>query len=53
MRKGIPELDVPGIEPLLLPEVVVSRGEDASRFTAIGRNVKVYGPSDFKITKLK
>nr|CAD7410706.1 unnamed protein product [Timema cristinae] len=50
---GIPELDVPPIEPLLLKEVVVSRGANAATFRAVGSNVKVYGPAQFQITGLK
>ncbi|XP_075236822.1 protein takeout-like [Lycorma delicatula] len=47
---GIPELDVPALEPLTLPEVVVSRG---GNFRAVGTNVIVRGASNFKVTKLK
>nr|CAD7269437.1 unnamed protein product [Timema shepardi] len=50
---GIPELDVPPIEPLVLKEVVVSRGANAAIFRAVGSNVKVYGPAQFQITGLK
>lgn len=50
---GIPELDVPGLDPLVIPELVISRGEDAARFRAVGHNVKVYGAGQFKITNLR
>ncbi|CAH1399268.1 unnamed protein product [Nezara viridula] len=48
--KGIPELDVPPIEPLYFDEFVVSKGNN---FKAIGTNVKVIGASNYKITSLK
>lgn len=50
LRVGIPELEVPGLEPLVIPELVIQRG---TRFTATGTNIVVRGASNFKITKLK
>lgn len=47
---GIPELDVPGLEPLVLPEVDVAKG---TGIQAKGTNVTVRGASNFKITRLK
>ncbi|XP_073983767.1 protein takeout-like [Rhodnius prolixus] len=48
--KGIPELDVPALEPLHLPEVVISRG---GAFRAVGSNILVHGAGSFEITGLK
>ncbi|KAL3282189.1 hypothetical protein HHI36_005383 [Cryptolaemus montrouzieri] len=52
LKKGIPELNVPGIEPLFIKEVAILRGEN-NNFKAYLRNINVYGASDFEITKLK
>ncbi|XP_071455418.1 putative beta-carotene-binding protein [Hetaerina americana] len=50
--KGIPELNVPPLEPLVLPEVIVSRGSNAANFKATGKNVKVFGAGSFEIQSL-
>ncbi|KAG8282426.1 hypothetical protein J6590_036392 [Homalodisca vitripennis] len=50
LKTGIPELDVPGLEPLVLPVVDVSRGTGVR---ARGTNVTVRGASNFKVTNLK
>uniref|UniRef100_A0A1B6L2D3 Uncharacterized protein n=1 Tax=Graphocephala atropunctata TaxID=36148 RepID=A0A1B6L2D3_9HEMI len=49
LKTGIPELDVPGMEPLVLPVVDMSRGGLRAR----GTNVTVRGASNFKVTSLK
>lgn len=51
--KGIPEINVPGMEPLHISDIVIANGDGPSHFRAILKHVKVYGASDFKITKLK
>lgn len=51
--KGIPEISVPGMEPLHISDIVIGSGEGPSSFRAILKNVKVNGASDFKITRLK
>ncbi|KAG8221912.1 hypothetical protein J437_LFUL002471 [Ladona fulva] len=45
--KGIPEINVPAFEPLVLPEVVVKSGNPGANFKATGKNVKVYGGGGF------
>jgi hypothetical protein len=47
---GIPELDVPSIEPLTLPEVLVAQG---AGIKAVGKNIIINGPGSFIIKKLK
>jgi hypothetical protein len=47
---GIPELDVPSIEPLTLPEVLVAQG---AGIRAVGKNIEISGPGNFVIKKLK
>ncbi|CAK1548672.1 unnamed protein product [Leptosia nina] len=51
--EGIPELDVPGIEPLSLGQIALARGPQGAKLTAVVNDVKVRGPSNFKITELK
>ncbi|XP_039295782.1 protein takeout-like isoform X2 [Nilaparvata lugens] len=46
---GIPELEIPAIEPLILPEVVVSPG---GSFKAVGKDVTVHGAGNYKVKKL-
>ncbi|GLV39162.1 uncharacterized protein CBL_06213 [Carabus blaptoides fortunei] len=53
LLSGIPELDVPSLEPLILPEIVISRGSGNTNYRAIGKNVNVYGAGTFQVTKLK
>ncbi|XP_046969565.1 circadian clock-controlled protein daywake-like [Vanessa cardui] len=53
MIKGIPELDVPGIEPLSLGQIALARGPQGAKLTAVVNDVKVRGPSNFIIQELK
>jgi hypothetical protein len=50
MLPGIPELEVPSIEPLTLPEVLVAQG---AGIKAVGKDIDIYGPGNFIIRKLK
>ncbi|BES97644.1 Haemolymph juvenile hormone Hypothetical protein protein (JHBP) [Nesidiocoris tenuis] len=50
LAEGIPELDIPAIEPLHMPEMVISRG---GAFKAIGTNITVHGASNFIIKALE
>uniref|UniRef100_A0A8D8ZW31 Circadian clock-controlled protein n=1 Tax=Cacopsylla melanoneura TaxID=428564 RepID=A0A8D8ZW31_9HEMI len=50
LKDGIPELGVPVMEPLVIPEVHFSRG---NLFKANGKNVNVYGGTNFKVRDLK
>ncbi|GBP92698.1 hypothetical protein EVAR_69837_1 [Eumeta japonica] len=51
--EGIPELDVPGIEPLSLGQIALARGPQGAKLTAVVNDVKVRGPSNFVIQELK
>lgn len=51
--QGIPELDVPGIEPLSLGQIALARGPQGAKLTAVVNDVKVRGPSNFVIQELK
>lgn len=51
LAKGIPELDVPAIEPFVLPRLQfnIGNGQKPVNLT----NIKAWGTSAFKITDLK
>lgn len=51
LRKGIAELDVPGLEPLRVSDFDLGRGSPT--FKALLKNIDVYGLSDFQLAKLK
>lgn len=50
--KGIPELDVPPLEPLPLPTISLSIGGGQELDTNV-TNIKVWGPGEFKILELR
>lgn len=45
LRDGIPELEVPSIEPMILDKITLS---DSNNFRAIAQNVKLHGLSNFQ-----
>ena len=51
LMKGIPELDVPGLEPLRISDFDLGRG--SPNFKATLKNIDVLGASDFQLVKLK
>ncbi|XP_070527945.1 uncharacterized protein [Cardiocondyla obscurior] len=53
LKTGIPELEVPPIEPLILKHVRLQRGPQAAKLDITLTNIQVYGPSTFKIRDLK
>jgi hypothetical protein len=53
LKSGIPEINVPSLEPLRIDEIAIFRGEPPSNLKAFLRNIDVHGASDFQITKLK
>ncbi|KAB0794286.1 hypothetical protein PPYR_11125 [Photinus pyralis] len=53
LKKGIPELDVPPLEPLLLDAVDLKSGNDATRIEATLSNLEIWGPTSFIILELK
>lgn len=53
LKTGIPELNVPAIEPLNIPEIVISRGNTPSGVRASLNDVNVFGIGDFQINSLK
>ncbi|RZC39115.1 circadian clock-controlled protein [Asbolus verrucosus] len=53
LQEGIPELNVPPIEPLLLDEVKLRSGPSNAKINANITNIKVWGPSSFEILEIK
>ncbi|XP_065162852.1 uncharacterized protein [Atheta coriaria] len=53
LRKGIPELDVPPLEPLNVEDIIISRGVGQYHFMLNLTNVQVFGASYFELNKLK
>ncbi|XP_017780981.1 PREDICTED: uncharacterized protein LOC108565843 [Nicrophorus vespilloides] len=53
LRSGIPELDVPSMEPLRISNIKVTRDLGASHFNLELNNVDVFGTSDFHLSNLK
>ncbi|CAG9107169.1 unnamed protein product [Plutella xylostella] len=51
LAEGIPELQVPTIEPFVIPQIVVDSG-NVVQFVAIGQDVKVSGASNFTIKNI-
>lgn len=53
LNNGIPEFGIPSIEPLIIPEVVLDQGSGAISVRSTYTNVKVFGPSQFKLKSVK
>lgn len=53
LKDGIPELDVPPLEPLPMDKIQLKRGPTNARIDANITELKIWGPSDFEIKDLK
>ncbi|EGI67977.1 Circadian clock-controlled protein, partial [Acromyrmex echinatior] len=53
LKIGIPELEVPAIEPFTLKHVRLLRGPQAARLDINLTNIQIFGPSTFKIQDFK
>ncbi|XP_074040452.1 circadian clock-controlled protein daywake-like [Leptinotarsa decemlineata] len=53
LAEGIPELGVPSIEPLPLPEIKLRSGPKSAKIDANITNIKVWGPSSFEVLELR
>ncbi|CAH1111899.1 unnamed protein product [Psylliodes chrysocephalus] len=51
--KGIPDLDIPSVEPLIIPEVIIDQGSGPVSLRSVYKDIKVYGPSKFTIKDIK
>ncbi|XP_060517811.1 protein takeout-like isoform X2 [Cylas formicarius] len=50
---GIPEFDIPSIEPLIIPEVIIDQGNGPVSVKSIYRDINVHGPSEFVIKNVR
>ncbi|XP_073985297.1 protein takeout-like [Rhodnius prolixus] len=53
LSKGIPELNIPGCEPLVLPEIVMNQGKGSVSVQSKYTNIKIFGPTNFKLESVK
>lgn len=51
LKSGIPELEIPSVEPLELGELAVS-DKTQGGLSIVVKDIKAWGPSQFKIRKL-
>jgi hypothetical protein len=50
---GIPKLQVPGLDPFMLPALQINRDLEAIKLRALLQNIIAYGGSGFIINRLK
>jgi len=50
---GIPELGIPSCEPLEIKELVLNQGQGAVSLTSTYTDIKVYGPTAFKLETVR
>ncbi|XP_059049445.1 uncharacterized protein LOC131844548 [Achroia grisella] len=53
LKNGIPEVNIPSIEPFVVPTLKLDRNVPNLRIKATIRQAKAFGASNFKIEKLK
>lgn len=51
--KGIPELNLPPLEPLVIPELKMENGQGPVRVRALFSNITAIGPGNYTITKVR
>lgn len=50
---GIPKMQIPALEPMVIPMLVVNRNEDALKVKATIKDVQAWGGSKFILSNLK
>ncbi|XP_003398029.1 uncharacterized protein LOC126920399 [Bombus affinis] len=53
LLKGIPDLELPPIEPLIIPELGMENGQGAVRIKALFSNITVIGAGNYTISKTR
>lgn len=53
LKKGVPELNIPQISPLLIPELAISEGSASFIFKSVFKNMLVYGLENYTFSKLR
>lgn len=51
--KGIPQLDIPSIEPMDIGNLLVSENTRSNGLRISAKNIRAFGASSFKIRSLK
>ncbi|XP_034938296.1 protein takeout-like [Chelonus insularis] len=51
--KGIPELELPSIEPLVIPQLGMENGQGAVRVKALFTNITTYGSGNYTVSKVR
>lgn len=49
-RRGIPELEVTEVEPILIDEIGLALGSGPDGYRAIFKNIEAYGVSNMTVT---
>ncbi|XP_053672331.1 uncharacterized protein LOC128722676 [Anopheles nili] len=52
LARGIPELDIPSIDPIHLGDLIVAESVPGQGVSISAKDIKAYGPSNFKLKKL-
>lgn len=53
LTRGIPELDIPPIEPIIIGDLIVAESVPGQGVSITAKGVKAYGPSNFILKSLK
>lgn len=53
LAKGVPELNMPPVEPLNIPEIKLEQGTRALNFKAVLKNVKIHGMTSYKFSRFE
>ncbi|XP_067014618.1 protein takeout [Anabrus simplex] len=53
LQKGIAEIDLPAIEPLLIPKLAMENGNGAVRVRAVFSNMNIHGASNYTVAAVK
>lgn len=51
--KGIPDLDIPSIDPMNIGNLIVSESTQSNGLRISAKSIKAFGASNFKIKKLE
>ena len=52
-KDGIPELGVPGVEPISIDEIQIALGTGPDGYRAIFRDIDAYGVSNMTVTGVR
>ncbi|XP_055610023.1 protein takeout-like [Uranotaenia lowii] len=52
LARGIPELDIPAIEPINIGDLIVAESVPGQGVSITAKDIKAYGPSNFRLKKL-